>query len=816
MNAVLSDIKPDFEAFLRASGIAYDERKPRPVLRCPNPAHDDEHPSAVLYRDTGRIWCPVCDDSWDVYAVAGLLHGEDEFPRQREIVHRVLGLPTTTPTTLKAPQPRPAAPPVPLSFEAAKKIYAKSVLRARGEKAGWGKLIKVWPYRDAEGRVVAADARFESGDGRKTVITFWTDDGKRVLSTGAPSVLFNLDRIAEHLELPVLVVEGCKTATAGDVLKGFVVTTWPGGSGRADRPDWSVLSDRAVYILPDDDDPGMKAARTIKAALPHAKIVPPLKAARKVKPTGADLVEWVQVATPEEVARHIVESESVEEIALAATVDTLDAWPASLPLVADIRPEPYPIDALPDAIRAAVLEVQGFIQAPIPLVAASAISAVSCAVQGLVDVARTETLKGPASLYMLTVAESGERKSSSDYYFSRAIRAFETSQAEIAAPEVARCRARLEAWESEKAGVNSAISKEAKSGEVSDDLRRRLEDLERNKPQPHLYPRMIRGDSTQEHLSYALASEWPSAGIVSAEGGSVFGSHAMGRESVMRYMATLNGLWSGEVLRVGRRSSESFTVDGARLTVGLQVQPEVLAAFVEANGDLARGSGFLARFLISAPESTQGSRPFKDEPAQWVALDRFGRRVDELLGAVQVDDAGALRLTTIALGVAAKGAWIDFHNDVEAELLKGGELATVRDVASKAADNVARLAALFHVFENGPIGTIDAPAVDAAGRIVAWHLLESKRFFGEKLLSTEQKNAVDLDAWLVEWCREHGTNRVPSAVVGHDGPGKLRKVEARDPVFEVLVALGRARLKTEGRQKWIEVNPALLGDVVTR
>ena len=506
---------------------------------------------------------------------------------------------------------------------------------------------------------------------------------------------------------------------------------------------------------------------------------------------------------------------AVRQPASPSPEPTSDPWPDPLPLVDDLSPVPYPVDALPETIRAAVEEVQAFVQAPVALVVASALSAVSCAVQGLVDVARTETLKGPVSLYLLTIAESGERKSKCDDYFSRAIRSFEASQAELAAPEVARCRARHAAWEAEKSGVCATIARKAKTGAVDDEIKRRLEELEENEPQPHRYPRMLRGDSTQEHLAHALVAEWPSAGIISAEAGSIFGSHAMGRESVMRYLATLNALWSGEALRVGRRTSESFVVDGARLTVGLQVQPEVLANFIETSGDLARGSGFLARFLISTPESTQGARPFKAEPHEWVALDAFGRRVAALLGAVQIDEAGALRLSSLALGVAAKTAWVEFHDVIEAELRRGGELATVRDVASKAAENVARVAELFHVFEHGPTGTIDAPAVEAASDVVKWHLLESKRFFASSTPSPEQRDAAELEDWIINRCRARGTGQIPIFDIGHEGPNRFRKANARDAVLETLVALGRVRLIAEGSRRRVEVNPALLVDGVT-
>jgi putative DNA primase/helicase len=40
-------------------------------------------------------------------------------------------------------------------------------------------------------------------------------------------------------------------------------------------------------------------------------------------------------------------------------------------LIAKIDPEPYPLDALPATIRAAVEEVQAFTKAPVSLVASS-------------------------------------------------------------------------------------------------------------------------------------------------------------------------------------------------------------------------------------------------------------------------------------------------------------------------------------------------------------------------------------------------------------------------------------------------------------
>ena len=98
------------------------------------------------------------------------------------------------------------------------------------------------------------------------------------------------------------------------------------------------------------------------------------------------------------------------------------------PLVREIAPgAAYPVAHL-GPLRAAVEAVQGMAQAPIAIPAASALAVASLAVQGFADV---ETLGGPrpVSLYALTIARSGERKSSCDGPLMAALRAFEREQA---------------------------------------------------------------------------------------------------------------------------------------------------------------------------------------------------------------------------------------------------------------------------------------------------------------------------------------------------------------------------------------------------
>lgn len=504
--------------------------------------------------------------------------------------------------------------------------------------------------------------------------------------------------------------------------------------------------------------------------------------------------------------RDVLQDREVEPLAGPAVAGVATDWPAPQPLTAKIDRKPYPLNALPDRIREAVTEVQAFVQAPLALVAGSALGAVSLAGQALADVRRDDKLDGPAGLFLLTIADSGERKSTCDGFFYREIRDFEAEQAELAKPAKQKHTADREAWEAKQAGVRESIKQAAKTGKPAVATEFDLFVLEQNKPKEPNIPRLIYADVTPEALAHGLGTKWPSAGVVSAEAGVVFGSHAMARDSVTRNLATLNTLWDGNSLTIDRRTSDSFTVRGARLTVALQVQEQTLREFYDRAGALARGSGFMARFLIAWPESTQGSRSYTAAPAAWPALSAFNRRIADLLNQpAPIDEAGGLKPTVLTLTPEARRAWIEFYNGIESSLAAGGELHDVRDVASKTADNAARLAGLFHVFEHGTGGAIGLETFKGASRLAEWHLHEARRFFGELALPPEQADAARLDAWLIE----QRTPEVNKRYAQQRGP--VRDGGRIDAAIRELVELDRVQLVKDGKRHMLKINPALLG-----
>ncbi len=493
----------------------------------------------------------------------------------------------------------------------------------------------------------------------------------------------------------------------------------------------------------------------------------------------------------------------------AATVNESNGWPEPHPLVAKIQSEPFPLDALPDNLRKAVEEVAGFVKAPLPLVVSSALAALSLACQAHMDAKRAEKLEGPIGLFLLTIADSGERKSTCDGFFIEAIRQYEDEKTELMKPKIDVYQAAISAWVAERDGILNAIKSASAKSKSTNELKKELAELEKEKPEPPRVPRMLLTDETPENLAWGLAKNWPSAGVISSEAGVVLGSHGMGKDSVMRNLGLLNTLWDGGTISIGRKTSESFTVRGARLTIALQIQEATLKSFFDKSGVLARGTGFLARFLIAWPDSTQGYRLFTEPPLNWPHLASFNRRIIQILEQpVPISEDGVLSPTVISLSTEAKMAWVQYHDTLEIELMKGGELYDVRDVASKSADNAVRLAVLFQQFEHGKSGAVELEYFERASRIAAWYLNESRRFFEELAQSVEVADLVRLNNWLIEKCVREKTDIVSSREMQRNGP--IRDKKRFHIALEELLEIDYIKKIKEGKEKNIILNPALI------
>ena len=358
----------------------------------------------------------------------------------------------------------------------------------------------------------------------------------------------------------------------------------------------------------------------------------------------------------------------------------------------------------------------------------SALANISLACQALANIARDSLLTSPTSLYFLVVAASGERKSAADSVFSKAIRQWEQSRIEEKELDYHDSQILHQAWSMERDGLLNQIKKSALNGEDTSYLKQLLKKLNRDEPDVPLLPALYYEDTTQEALSSQLAKSWPSAALWSDEAAVVFSNHSM-QSNPGKFVAMLNRLWDGKAIMTHRKTSQNTHMKDRRLTLNLMMQPIILERMNAINNGIKRQSGFLARCLMAYPTSSMGRRYYQEPPNSYEFMNEYEARITDCLNQSQdLTLKGCVNLPTLHFSNNAKQQWVKFFNNVEAGLSCQGQWQSIKDFASKSAENAARLSALFHLYE-GSDGDISIEQVEQAITIIDWHLQEERRLF---------------------------------------------------------------------------------------
>jgi putative DNA primase/helicase len=210
-------------------------------------------------------------------------------------------------------------------------------------------------------------------------------------------------------------------------------------------------------------------------------------------------------------------------------------WGTVEPLMTANGGASYPVDALPQSLKDAVLESTNIVKCPTAMAASSALATLATACQGIANIQPNQNLKpSPLSLFFMQIAKSGERKSTIDSLFTESIKAWSQRKKEELKTEYLQAESTYKSWSCEVEGVTSAIKHAATKGQDTSVLASRLRELESNPPTRGRLPKMTYSDTTPEALLYGLGHKWASAAVLSSEGGVIFGGHGMNSESITR------------------------------------------------------------------------------------------------------------------------------------------------------------------------------------------------------------------------------------------------------------------------------------------
>lgn len=462
----------------------------------------------------------------------------------------------------------------------------------------------------------------------------------------------------------------------------------------------------------------------------------------------------------------------------------IDQAPQPLPLMPDIsKPHPYPVDELPAIIRDATYAIAEKVKAPIALAGQCVIGAAIYLALTRADAKDAIGESMPVSTAMLSLADSGDRKSTCH---KLAFLPIGNQQQDLAREQARQLKEYNE-------GMKGLKGKELKEYQDS------------NSMPPDTTT--IYSDVTFERIAGDLIAGKPVVFWDTDEGGQMLGGASLKADT---RVATIGGMTklldNGSVSRM--RSRGNAEVSGSafnrRFTIHLMAQE---IAVQEALRDpLLRGQGFLPRFLLTAPESLKGTRTLTWEEYQKQQqrgnedhrLKRYWARASEIMETKEYIDPDTSEVAPpmYELTREADRLWWEFFNATEKESDRFGELGQISAFASRVGDQARKIATALAVFEK--LGHVDADCMRSAIALVKHSISEWLRHTAGATVDKELQDAATVMDWLAAPERAHSWTEFHRDRFGKSGFNPFKAAKKRDAVLATLVQ-NHHLLTTDGR-----------------
>ena len=486
-----------------------------------------------------------------------------------------------------------------------------------------------------------------------------------------------------------------------------------------------------------------------------------------------------------------------------STWNAINDVEAPRPLFRPIPEGPaFPLDALGGVLEPAARAILDIVQCPAGLAGQSVLAVASLAVQAHANVIIPATGQGkPTSLFLLSVAGSGERKSAADMEALTPVCAWEAMLKDQYYSEMISYQNAKDAWD---AGRQELIKKQKKKG--YSEANAALSNYEKEPERP-LLPIIVCPEPTIEGLLKLFLIGQPSAGIFSDEGGSFINGHGMSEENRLKSAALFSQLWDGSVVKRIRAGDGAAIISGRRLALHIMAQPEAAARML--SDPVLADQGFLSRFLVCAPASNAGTRFQRDaSPSSRAALEFYKARILKLFANKPTLVEGTqneLAPRNLRLDSKAIKTWGDFADLVESQILDGGAYAPIRAFANKMPEHSLRIAAVLTLVDDPDAVLIPEENLLSGIALAEFYALEALRLFEAGQGNPALVRADKLRSWLLTHWDE---DLVSIRTIVRLGPNLLRTSDQAKNAVDVLVDHGWLRLVGRGVVAGERVNQA--------
>ena len=428
----------------------------------------------------------------------------------------------------------------------------------------------------------------------------------------------------------------------------------------------------------------------------------------------------------------------------------------------------YPLAALgPLAPACEAIATAGQVQPA--MVGQCLLGSASLLTQGLFNV---ETLAGkrPLSLYLLTLGDSGDGKS--------------TAQGAALAP--------VNDWQR---GAAKRYSADLKDFEKAKSTRKKGDEP----PEAPACPFRLVGDATVEGLRRDLDSGVCSQGVFTDEAAAILSGYGMSADHRSKTAGVFSKLWDDGHLSVSRVTGGRVERYGRRVALHWLIQP--MAASESIGDPLLSALGFWPRFMAAWPEPQAPRLALAFRPDSLPAIGAYWQRCNELLTEPLPDDAGDCPV--LPLSGDARGLLSKAFERFEREARQGG-LQSVKPFALRASEQACRVAGVLSAFDGS--SDISADAMRGALALVAYSLTTWHAIIDEG--AADQRGAFALR--LYEWLTSRPDWSESLAVIVNAGPACVRSKDKRDAALSALEATGLVSV-ADGRAQALLSSAAIEG-----
>lgn len=477
---------------------------------------------------------------------------------------------------------------------------------------------------------------------------------------------------------------------------------------------------------------------------------------------------------------HVAEGlERVRECIEAARVAEVAPPPSMLeegPMPLRRKPEaqaPYPVNALID-FADTVRDVAAGLNVSESMAGNSLLGVLCLLTQAVGNVKSVQHPPTPLSLFMMSVAESGDGKSTVDDLFMKHIRKHEKARA-------SEYKAAYVDYIAEKKAYDIELAALEKKKMTREERAVALKELQRLEPKMPTSPLFTIGDTNLEGVYKFLNDCKPHIGIFTDEGARLFGGTAFSQENVQKTIGGLTAVWSGKELDKMRHGEGVSKLYDRRICSHIMMQP-IIAEKLFSDA-LLREQGFMCRQLVAWPSPMMKSSRqvyVEDLPS----VQKFYQACDSLLCVpLKIEaETGGIIFDEISLTVEAQEEYDRFHDYIEENRLDDGKYSTVNGYAKRAAEQALRIAGILALAHNPASRVVDMRFMDAGITLAIWYLEEVLRIVLDDMASPEILEAEKL----LEWCKEKRVAYVAVRQILRVGPNSMREKKHAEKAISVL------------------------------